>query len=148
MSMDDMADMEELHWKLSILGAIDVGIVVVNKNYQIQIWNEFMENHSGLLPSSVREQSLFKVCPEIDADWLQRKARVAWELGSRSFITWQQRPYVFRFGNYRPVTGRSEWMYQNITLLPLASPRGDIEHLCLIVYDVTEQAISSTERAN
>lgn len=134
------SEMEELHWKLSILGAIDVGIVVVDSDYRIQIWNEFMENHSGHLPSKVREQNLFKVAPELDETWLKRKLKPIWELGYRGFITWQQRPYVFRFRNYRPVTGRSEWMYQNVTLLPLSSPRGEIEHICFIVYDVTEQA--------
>lgn len=145
---DELAEMETLHWKLSILGAIDVGIVVVDRHYRIQIWNEFMEHHSGRLPSTVRDKVLFEVCPEIDSGWLARKAHVAWELGARAFITWQQRPYVFRFGNYRPVTGGSEWMFQNVTLLPLANPRGDIEHLCFIVYDVTDQAIASQARSD
>lgn len=136
-----MAEIDELHWKMSILGAIDVGIVVVDKDYNIQIWKEFMENHSGLRPSQVRDCSLFEICPEIDAAWLKRKTNTAWQLNARCFITWQQRPYLFRFGNYRPVTGGSQWMYQNVTILPLPSPRGDVDHLCFIVYDVTEQAI-------
>ena len=32
-------DMDELHSKLSILGAIDVGIVVVDNDNNIQMWN-------------------------------------------------------------------------------------------------------------
>jgi len=134
-----MSEMDELHWKLSILGAIDVGIVVVNRDYDIQIWNEFMENHSGKRPSQVRGKNVFEIAPEIDAKWLQRKMAPVWELGHRGFITWQQRPYVFRFRNYRPVTGHSQWMYQNVTLLPLPSPRCEIDDVCLIIYDVSEQ---------
>ncbi|EKE85257.1 PAS domain-containing protein [Idiomarina xiamenensis] len=141
-ALDELAQLEELHWQLSILGAIDVGIVVVDNAFQIQVWNAFMENHSGLRPSQVRGKSLFSCCSEIDESWLRRKTDVVWQLGSRAFITWQQRPYLFRFRHYRPVTGNSDWMYQNVTLLPLTSTRGDVTHLCFIIYDVSEQACS------
>lgn len=66
-------DMDELHSKLSILGAIDVGIVVVDNENNIQMWNEFMQNHSGLRPSEVRHKNLFRCCPGIDQVWFQRK---------------------------------------------------------------------------
>ncbi|RUO80332.1 hypothetical protein CWI84_06790 [Idiomarina tyrosinivorans] len=133
-------ELEEMHWRMSILGAIDVGIVVLDNADRIVIWNEFMENHSGIRPSQVRDRNLFQCFQEIDSDWLSRKLQRVRELGSRVFITWEQRAYVFRFHHHRPVTGRSEWMYQNLTLLPLKNPRGEISHVCLIVYDVSEQA--------
>jgi diguanylate cyclase len=63
-------------------------------------------------------------------------------LRNASFTTWEQRPYLFRFKNYRPVTGTAEYMYQNCTILPLTDPLGEVNHVCLIVYDVTEVAIN------
>jgi len=140
-------EMNELHLKLGILGAIDVGIVVIDRAFEISMWNDFMANHSGKRPSQVRGRSLFEVAPEIEPDWFRRKAERAFELASRSFIIWEQRPYLFRFPQYRPVTGTSPFMYQNVTLLPLHDTRGRVERLGIIVYDVTDTAESARQVA-
>ena len=134
-----MTEMDELHAKMSILGAIDVGIVVLDHDYNIQLWNEFMQNHSGLRPSQVRDKNLFKVCSDVDEAWLKRKVERVWQLDARVFISWEQRPYVFRFRNSRPITGSSEWMYQNMSAIPLHNTRGEVYQVCLIIYDVSEQ---------
>lgn len=141
--MFDVNDMNELHMKLNILAAIDVGIVVVNRQFQISMWNEFMANHSGLRPSQVQGKSLFDVAPEIDRPWFEAKASHTFQLGNRAFMIWKLRPYLFKFSPYRPVTGTAQHMYQNITLLPLSNARGEVENLCIIVYDVTDMAESS-----
>ena len=39
--------LDEFHRILDILQTIDVGLVVLDHNYQITLWNGFMENHSG-----------------------------------------------------------------------------------------------------
>ncbi len=136
-------DMNDLHMKLNILAAIDVGIVVVNRQFSISMWNEFMANHSGQRPSEVQGRNLFSVAPEIDQPWFQRKAERTFSLGSRAFIIWEQRPFLFRFSPYRPVTGTAPYMFQNITLLPLTNARGEVENLGIIVYDVTDTAESA-----
>lgn len=133
-------DIHDLHIKLNILAAIDVGIVVVDRNFTVSMWNEFMANHSGKRPSEVHGKSLFTVAPEIDQAWFQRKAERTFSLGSRAFIIWEQRPFLFRFSPYRPITGTSSFMYQNITLLPLKNARGEVENMGVIVYDVTDTA--------
>jgi hypothetical protein len=61
-------------------------------------------------------------------------------LGTPAFTIWEQRPYLVRFKNYQPITGREEFMYQNTTLLPLRSTDSNINHICLVIYDVTDVA--------
>ena len=51
--------LNELHWLMEMLHTIDVGLVVLDRDYSIQIWNGFMENHSGLLPREVKGKILF-----------------------------------------------------------------------------------------
>ncbi len=140
-------DMNDLHMKLNILAAIDVGIVVVDRTFAISMWNEFMANHSGKRPSEVQGRNLFSVAPEIDQAWFQGKAERTFSLGSRAFIIWEQRPFLFRFSPYRPVTGTAPYMYQNITLLPLTNARGEVKNLGIIVYDVTDTAESVRSEA-
>ncbi len=36
----------EFHWLMEILQTIDVGLVVLDRNYRVKLWNSFMENHS------------------------------------------------------------------------------------------------------
>lgn len=140
--MFNAEEMDDLHTKMSLLAAIDVGIVVIDRHFTISLWNEFMANHSGKRASEVQQQNLFTVAPEIEQDWFRRKAERTFQLGSRAFIIWEQRPYLFRFSAYRPITGSSTYMFQNITLLPLTNARGEVEHLGIIVYDVTDTAES------
>lgn len=138
-------DIIELHWTLDMLQSIDVGVVVLDKEYRIQVWNGFMESHSNLIPEDVRDKSLFEFYPEINKQWLVRKTRPVFELKTRAFMTWEQRPYLFKFPNYRPLTGTEEFMYQNITLFPLISATGSVDHICMLIYDVTDVAAAQKQ---
>ncbi|MBC3766451.1 PAS domain-containing protein [Neptunicella marina] len=140
--MSDHTELTEFHWMMDMLQTVDVGLVVLDKDYNIKLWNGFMESHSGMLPSEVRDKSLFELFPDIDCNWFTQKARQVFELKNRAFMIWEQRPYLFRFPNYRPITGSEDYMYQNITLSPLKSTTGTVDHICMMVYDMTDVAAS------
>ncbi|WP_312920499.1 sensor domain-containing diguanylate cyclase [Stutzerimonas nitrititolerans] len=135
-------NLNELHGLLAIIQSIDVGVVVLDRDYSVEVWNTFMENRSGLLPSQVRKRSFFELFPEVDEDWFRRKVESVTTLGTPSFTIWEQRPYLLRFKNYQPITGLEDFMYQNTTLLPLKGIDGRIDQVCLIIYDVTDVAIN------
>ena len=74
-----------------------------------------------------------------------------WTLtNTRAFTSWEQRPYLFKFRNTRPITGTEEYMFQNLTISPLTNTNGQVDKVCLLIYDVTEFASSkrALERAN
>ncbi len=135
-------DITEFHWLMDMLQTIDVGLVVLDKQYTIQVWNSFMENHSGLRPEQVKDKDLFSIFPNIDKEWLVQKSQAVFQLKNRAFTTWEQRPYLMRFLNYRPITGTADFMYQNITISPLVSIDGEVKHICILIYDVTDIATS------
>jgi diguanylate cyclase len=132
----------EMHWKHDLLGSIEVGIVVLDQEFKVQVWNQFMENHSSIVPGMIQGKNLFDFFPEIDEEWFTRKAAPAFSLKSPVFIIWEQRPYLFRFNCSRPVTSQTDHMFQNITIFPLASLSGEVEQVCLVIYDVTNEAVS------
>jgi diguanylate cyclase (GGDEF)-like protein len=138
--MSDPNDLSELHWLLAIVQNIDVGVVVLDRNYRVDVWNTFMENRSGRLPAEARRKSFFELFPEVDEQWFRRKVENVATLGTPSFTIWEQRPYLLRFKNYQPITGLEDFMYQNTTLLPLKGLDGSIRQICLIIYDVTDVA--------
>ncbi|MDN4504099.1 diguanylate cyclase [Alteromonadaceae bacterium BrNp21-10] len=139
---NSVTEMDDFHLKMELLGSIEVGIVVFNQQFEVQVWNEFMQNHSGILPSEIRNKSLFSFFPEIDQEWFVQKTEPVFQLKSPAFIIWEQRPHLFQFSTYRPITSDSDYMYQNVTLFPLTSVSGDVEQIGMVVYDVTDEAIS------
>ena len=147
---DGGMDIRELHWMMDMFQSIDVGVVVVDHNYTVQVWNRFMENHSGVRSTSIIGNNLFEKFPHIPVDWFKRKAESVFLLKSRAFSTWEQRPYIFKFKNYRPITSPAEHMYQNVTYIPLVSPSGEVNQIGIIIYDVTDIASNKCEleRAN
>ena len=138
------------HWLVDMLESVEVGLVVLDLDFRVQAWNGFMEHHSGITASKIREQVLFDVFPDIPKAWLTRKVDSVAMLNTRAFTSWEQRPYLFRFRNTRPITGTEDFMYQNLTISPLSGPDGQVEKICLMVYDVTDIATSkrALETAN
>ncbi len=137
----DSDSIGELHWLLGIIQNVDVGLVVVDRDRTIRLWNGFMENHSGKQPVEVIGRSIFELFPDVPADWMQSKIDSVFLLKNSAFSSWQQRSRIISFKSYRPITGKSEMMYQDVTFLPLSAINGDVNHVCIIIYDVTEMAV-------
>ncbi len=140
-------EIREFHWLMTIVQNLEVGLVVLNKENRIEVWNSFMESHSSKLSYEVKDKELFELYPELDKIWLERKLEMVKTLNNKAFISWEQRPYLFKFSNYRPITGSAEHMYQNVTIMPLPDFTGQIEHVAILIYDVTEEAMASQESA-
>ncbi|MBY6188274.1 diguanylate cyclase [Marinobacter hydrocarbonoclasticus] len=141
-------EIEHLHRLTQLLQGIEVGLVVINRDYRVQLWNGFMENHSGLSAKQVRDQSLFDLFPDLPKAWLISKLEAAFLLNSRSFTVWEQRPFVFPFAYSRPITGGNQKMCQNMTVQPLQDLRGEVSHAALILYDVSVQAADRRQLAS
>ncbi|MGO1708982.1 MAG: sensor domain-containing diguanylate cyclase [Oleiphilaceae bacterium] len=141
---------QSFHWLISMLESVEVGLVVLDLDFRVQAWNSFMENHSGITASKIRNRVLFELFPDIPEAWLTRKVDAVALLNTRAFTSWEQRPYLFQFRNTRPITGTEDYMYQNLTISPLTGSNGQVEKVCLMVYDVTDIATSKRplERAN
>ena len=139
-SKEALDELLEFHWMMDMIQTVDVGIVVFNRQFEIKVWNGFMEAHSGLLPSDVRDKSIFSLFPDIQLKWLEAKTRPVFDLRTRAFITWEQRAYLFKFRNYRPITSNAPYMYQNVVFSPLVSATGTVDNICMMVYDMTDAA--------
>lgn len=146
----NQSEIAQLHWQHELLSSLEVGIVVLDKDFNVEVWNQFMENHSDILPSQICGKPLFSHFKEIDEEWLRAKAEPVFNLKTPVFLIWEQRPYLFRFGCNRPITSDSASMFQNVTMFPLTSTDGSVERMCMMVYDVTAQALGKlrVERLN
>ena len=135
-------NIKDIHWLMDMLQSIDVGLIVLDGDYRVMVWNSFMENHSGVNSAIIKEKILFDIFPSIPEKWFCQKAESVFLLKSSAFTVWEQRPYLFQFKNYRPITGSADYMYQNITLIPLLSADNEVRQIGVLIYDVTDIAVN------
>ena len=129
-----------------IVDRINVGVLILNENMEIQLWNKFMAANSGKNADDVLGKNLFDLFPELPQRWLSKKVSSVFMLKNFAFTSWEQRPYLFQFQHNRPVTGGMEHMCQDLTLMPVKNAAGEVESICIIVFDVTDTAIYQTMR--
>lgn len=121
---------------------VDVGIFVLDKNFEVVLWNNFMAHHSGRAADDIVGKNLFRSFPDLPQPWFTKKVNTVFLLNNFAFISWENRPYLFRFAHNRPITGGADHMYQNCMLLPLKGSSGKTEAVCVMVFDATDTAIA------
>ena len=135
-------DMREVHWLMDMVTHIDLGLVVYDRKGKIEVWNHFMENHSGYSSTEMRTRSLFEAYPVLAEPWFQRELDTVLLLENEVFITWEQVPHLMGFSAYRPITAKSHFMYQNVVLRAIHSAEGDTKLVSMTIYDVTDIAVN------
>ncbi|MGR5131742.1 diguanylate cyclase [Vibrio alfacsensis] len=139
--MSDMTlDIANFHWVTQILDTMDSGLIVLDKDNKVCVWNSFMQSYSGVLSQDILGECLFEHFDELPRTWLETKIKTSSELETRSFSSWENRPYLFKFNNFSPVSNSSNLMYQDIVITPLRSLSGVVSHIAIQVNDVSETA--------
>lgn len=137
--MDQSAD--SLAFLKFIVDRVNVGIVVVNRDMEVLLWNHFMEVNSGCPADQVLNTNLFDSFPDIPKKWLEKKIHSVMVLKNFAFTTWEQRAHLFKFRHNRPVTADVDFMRQDCTFLPILDESGEVEAVCITVLDVTDISI-------
>src|SRR5436190_17883551 len=124
-----------------VASRIEVGILAVDLEMRVVVWNRFLEAHSGRSAKEVVGRSLFDAFPELPRAWLERKINSVVVLKNFSFTSWRQRPYLFKFRHQRPITGGIDVMRQDCTFLPVMGADGEVTAVCITILDATETCL-------
>lgn len=126
--------------QLEILQSLDVGIIIVDSSMIVKVWNRFMSNHTAIAAEDAVDRHLLTVCPTLPEAYIRRKLKSVVVLQNPIIITWQQRPHLFQINNYRSITSTNKLMYQNVRFMPIINAHDAVEHIGIVIYDVTEAA--------
>ncbi|MDA0147772.1 sensor domain-containing diguanylate cyclase [Vibrio sp. LaRot3] len=137
MNANEIAD---LHWAMQILSELDAGLIVIDREFNVCAWNSFMQAYSGIRADKIVGKSLFECVSDLPEKWLRRKIDSVFALKSRSFSCWEDRPYLFKFKYFSPLSNGMELMHQNINFTPLTSVNGEVTHVSIMINDVTDIA--------
>ncbi|WP_023604526.1 sensor domain-containing diguanylate cyclase [Aliivibrio logei] len=132
--------MNDFHWAMQVIGDLDAGLIVLDKEYRVCAWNSFMQSYSGVTADSILGHVIFDIIPDLPASWLRKKVDASFSLKTRGFSSWEDRPYLFKFKNFTPISSGLTEMRQNITFSPLTSLNGLASHVSLVINDVTDIA--------
>src|ERR1044071_1545690 len=127
---------------ITTLDRLNAGVFTVNTELEVVHWNRFMASNSGLPADQVIGRDLFASFPDLPEAWLRWKLRGVFLLGTFAFSSGKQRPYVFKFPHNRPLTGGIDFMYQDLSSLPVGTGDGMIGSVCVLVTDAADAALS------
>lgn len=139
------ADIDSQSFLRFIVDRVNVGVVVLNKEMEVLLWNNFMELNSGYSSDDMIGKNLFESFSDLPKKWLEKKIKSVFILKNFAFTGWEQRSYLFRFKHNRPVTGNIDYMRQNCTFLPIMNDAGEVQAVCITVFDVTDTSIYQTK---
>jgi len=122
---------------VQIANQLNTGLLILNANFDIVIWNRFLQIHADKVVDDIIGQSVFSIFPELPKSWLSRKLNSVLQLNTPSFCSWQQRHHLFELPHTRPITTDSEFMAQNCTFLPIEIDNGK-KNICILIEDVTD----------
>ncbi len=138
----DANDFKELHWLLDVIQSSNIGIVVLDRTLRVEVFNRFMQAHSGIHSESAMGRSIMELFTDLPEQWLWRRMQTVFELGIPVYTTWEERPYLFRFPLHLPIHYNVDIMYQNVMFVPLRAANDKVERMGIVVYDVTDSAMT------
>ncbi len=127
----------------NILNHINIGMTVLDEQNRVVVWNQFMVKHSGIDEADLVGKNLFDVFAYLPRQWMELKLRSVRLIRNYSFVSWTQKPYLFRFSHNSMMTGETvDFMHQDCTFIPVKEElTGDI-YVCITIHDMTDVVIS------
>jgi len=116
---------------------LNTGVLVLDADFNVVIWNRFMQVHTSKKEEDVIGQSIFNAFLELPERWLTRKFASVLQLNTPTFCSWEQRHHLFELPHTRPITTDSEFMAQNCTFLPIEVDSQQ-KYICILIEDVTD----------
>lgn len=124
-----------------IFDAINLGIIILDRELKIHGWNRWMEIHSGFSFDNVKGSSIFDIFPHLNNPKFTRSCKSVFTFGNFCFFSQKLHHYLFPFKTKNYSDTRFEYMQQSCAMGPLRNENNDIKHLFIYVQDMTEVAV-------
>jgi diguanylate cyclase (GGDEF)-like protein len=121
-----------------ILDALSQGLIVLDRDLKVLLWNRWMEQHSRLESSQVVGQVITDIFPDLVKKGFVWKVQSVFKLGNYAFFSQRLHRYLFPLTASNYLQDRYEFMQQNAVLAPLRGPDGQVEQVCVSILDYTD----------
>lgn len=135
-----MEQQHELDYS-QITNILRQGLIVLDRNLRIVLWNRWMEEQSRLSCNDVLGKLISDLYPELLKKGFFWKIRNVFELGNYAFFSQKLHGYLFPFPATRFLGSDIQQMQQNVAVAPLRSSNGIIDYVCISIVDNTDAVI-------
>jgi diguanylate cyclase (GGDEF)-like protein len=132
----DARDPVEARLMAAVMDAINVGVIVLDRNECIVCWNPWVENTSGIAVEAARGKRLTDVFPELEGKRVQGATRSALLNGYASILSQSLNKAPFPLFVNDPARNQPMRVQQAIHILPLVM-EGMAPHCLIQIFDVT-----------
>lgn len=129
-------DFTEAKLMEAVMGAINIGVIVLDHNECVVCWNPWVESTSGIPADAARGKRLTGVFPELEGKRVQAAARGALRNGYASVLSQSLNKAPFPFFGQDEHGNKVVRVQQAIHVLPLEMA-GMAPHCLIQIFDVT-----------
>ena len=128
-----------------IFNMVDIGLVVLDKEFRVRYWNRWMALHSGISPKEIKGVSLFEKYPHLNNKKFLRNFKAIFAFGNCYFFPQKLYDYIFPFKPESNFVSEIDYMQQSCIMGPLRNDKNVIDYAYITVKDVTEAHIYETK---
>lgn len=124
-----------------ILDVLSQGVIVLDRELNVLMWNRWMEEHSSVSRKEVIGKKLTEIFPELGKKGFLWKVEGVFKLGNFAFFSQQLHGHLFPLASTRYLQSDFEQMQQNAVIAPLRDRNSEVAYVCVSVVDCTDTAI-------
>lgn len=124
-----------------IFDAINIGIVILDRDLKVYKWNRWMEIHSGISADKIIGSPILEVFPDLNNKKFIRSYKSVFSFGNICFFSQKLHNYLFPFKSITYSGNEFEYMQQSCAMGPLRDENNEIRNLFIYVQDVTDVAV-------
>lgn len=128
-----------------IFDMIDVGLVILDRQYQVCYWNRWLASHSGISAQDIKGAQIFDFYPRLKNKKFLRNFKAVVTFGNCYFFPQKLYEYIFPCKPESNFTSEIEHMQQSCIMGPLRNKKREIKYVYISVKDVTEAHIYETK---
>jgi diguanylate cyclase (GGDEF)-like protein len=124
-----------------IFDSINIGLVILDRDLNVQKWNRWMEVHSGIAADKIVGSQVLETFPNLSNPNFKRSCKSVFSFGNFCFFSQKLHHYLFPFKSISYFDSAFEFMQQSCAMGPLRDENNVIQNLFIYVHDVTEVAV-------
>lgn len=125
----------------SVFDMLNMGIVILDTEYRVRYWNDWMAMHSGIPAEEMLDRNIFDAYPNLNQPVILRSFKSVFTFGNFFFFSQKLHGYLFPIKVFSSFQTSFEHMQQSCAVCPLREGDGSrVTHICITVQDVTDVA--------
>ena len=121
-----------------VIEVINMGIVIIDRQYTITEWNRWMEIHSRIEKKDILGAFIFKRYPHLSSPSFLRSCKSVLSFGNYVYYSQKLHNYMFPMKPAGFHAGDFDFMQQSCTMTPVREENCKVTHIVITVQDVTE----------